>query len=150
LSCFGQLLLTVITNVAAVTAACKFIFSYSWPSNVMVFVQPKSGSWTGWSVQFWGAGQDATTRMRPRRAEQCLPEEDATPKWDAGAHVSYAWSASPLLPDPRFAGPSGNALGRHSIARSCNAAMCRKKCAIHSVANSPQRRKPGIARDLYR
>jgi hypothetical protein len=25
--------------------------------------------------------------MRPRGAEQYLPEEDATPKWDAGAHV---------------------------------------------------------------
>ncbi|WP_143007635.1 MULTISPECIES: hypothetical protein [Nitrosospira] len=44
--------------------------------------------------------------MRPRRVEQCLPQEGATPKRDAGAPWTLgAGAASPTLPDPRFAGP---------------------------------------------
>ncbi|WP_213538012.1 hypothetical protein [Nitrosospira sp. NRS527] len=44
--------------------------------------------------------------MRPRRAEQCLPQEGATPKRDAGAPCVWnAIAASPALPDPRFAAP---------------------------------------------
>jgi len=39
--------------------------------------------------------------MRPRRAEQCLPEEGATPKWDAGAPAYHGRDrVSPPLPDP--------------------------------------------------
>ena len=56
----------------------------------------------------------ATTRMvRPRRAEQYLPEEDATPV--AGCLRPNSTMARskhpPPLPDPRFAGPSGYAPG---------------------------------------
>jgi hypothetical protein len=43
---------------------------------------------------------------RPRRAEQCLPQEDATPQRDAGAQrIIDAVAPSPPLPDPRFAEP---------------------------------------------
>ncbi|WP_156304421.1 hypothetical protein [Nitrosospira briensis] len=51
--------------------------------------------------------------MRQRRAEQCLPQEGATPKRDAGAPL--VWNAiaasSPALPDPRCAGPLGRRSG---------------------------------------
>jgi hypothetical protein len=49
--------------------------------------------------------------IRPRRAEQCLPQEGATPKRDAGAPLWSAIAASPALPDPRFAGPLGRRFG---------------------------------------
>ena len=51
--------------------------------------------------------------VRPRRAEQCLPEEGATPKRDAGAE--NAVPASPPLPDPRFAGPLVQRFGAPSL-----------------------------------
>ena len=41
--------------------------------------------------------------VRPRREEQCLPQEGVTPQRDAGALKRD--EASPTLPDPRFAGP---------------------------------------------
>ncbi|MEO5655987.1 MAG: hypothetical protein ABIR00_08420 [Nitrosospira sp.] len=50
--------------------------------------------------------------MRPRRAEQCLPQEGATPKRDAGAPLRVERDrASPALPDPRCAGPLGRRFG---------------------------------------
>ncbi|PTR09043.1 hypothetical protein C8R32_104122 [Nitrosospira sp. Nsp5] len=56
---------------------------------------------------FFGVRGKAQRRgMRPRRAEQCLPQEGATPKRDAGAPCTWnAIAAFPTLPDPRFAGP---------------------------------------------
>jgi hypothetical protein len=45
--------------------------------------------------------------VRPRREEQCLLKEGATPQRDAGV-TNELWSlvaASPTLPDPCFAGP---------------------------------------------
>ena len=87
-------------------------------------------------MRFLGVQGKAQRRgMRPRRAEQYLPEEDATPKWDAGA-LTYDEARSGV-PAARSPLPSGNALGHHSISRSCNAVMRRKKRTIRPVANSP-------------
>ncbi|WP_213537079.1 hypothetical protein [Nitrosospira sp. NRS527] len=55
--------------------------------------QPKSGSWTGVKCTVFGVQGKAQRRgMRPRRAEQCLPQD-------------------PALPDPRFAGLLGRRFG---------------------------------------
>jgi hypothetical protein len=69
---------------------------------------------------------------QPRRAEQCLPQEDATPEREAGTptHQSAA-AASPPLPDPRFAGALGQRSGAphskelqrgHAPQKMCNPA----------------------------
>ncbi len=57
---------------------------------------------------------------------------------DAGAGAPWGASALAADPIPASRGPSGNALGRHSIRRSCNTAMCRKKCTTALVANWPK------------
>ncbi|WP_025040751.1 hypothetical protein [Nitrosospira briensis] len=50
--------------------------------------------------------------MRPRRAEQCLPQEGATPKRDAGASLRVERDRGiPALPDPRCAGLLGRRFG---------------------------------------
>ncbi|SCX39117.1 hypothetical protein SAMN05720354_102137 [Nitrosospira sp. Nsp1] len=66
--------------------------------------------------------------MRPRRAKQCLPQEGATPKRDAGAplRVERDRGIPCAARSPLREAPSGDASGRRSIPRSCNAAMCRK------------------------
>ena len=50
--------------------------------------------------------------VRPRRAKQYLPKEDATPQRDADAPTAL-WRGldTPPLPDPRFAGPLGRRSG---------------------------------------
>ena len=48
------------------------------------------------------------TRMRPRRTEQCLPQENATPAARCGRSMHMQRGrveAYPALPDPRFAEP---------------------------------------------
>ncbi|SFO04789.1 hypothetical protein SAMN05216332_10447 [Nitrosospira briensis] len=63
----------------------------------------------GVECAFFGVQGKAHRRgmARPRRAEQCLPEEGATPQREAGAtnELGSSFAASPALPDPCFAGP---------------------------------------------
>jgi hypothetical protein len=49
--------------------------------------------------------------------------------------------ASPILPDPRFAGSPRETLWGDPIPRSCNAALFPKNCAMHPVANVPTKMK---------
>ncbi|WP_156304343.1 hypothetical protein [Nitrosospira briensis] len=51
--------------------------------------------------------------MRSRRAEQCLPQEGAPPKRDAGARlrVERDRGIPCAAPDPRCAGPLGRRFG---------------------------------------
>ena len=67
---------------------------------------------------------------RPRRVEQRLPEEGATPKWDAGAPAYHGALSrhSRRCPIPASRGPSGNALGRDSIE-----GVATQPCAAKSV-----------------
>ncbi|SCY16114.1 hypothetical protein SAMN05216420_10326 [Nitrosospira sp. Nl5] len=57
-----------------------------------------------WAV-FGVQGKAQRRGMRLRRAEQCLPQEGATPKWDAGTPECEGGRGIPTLPDPRFAVP---------------------------------------------
>ena len=54
--------------------------------------------------------------MRPGREEQCLPEEDATPKRDAGTHGQAGPRGTRRCPIPALPGPSGDALECHFVA----------------------------------
>ncbi|WP_139149203.1 hypothetical protein [Nitrosospira sp. Nsp13] len=65
--------------------------------NAFLRDHPKSGSWTGVKRAVFGVQGKAQRRgMRPRRAEQCLPQEGATPQRDAGAPCT--WNAIAAIP----------------------------------------------------
>src|SRR6185437_14828247 len=79
---------------------------------------PKSGSWTGGVCGFWGAGKAQRREMvRPRRAEQCLPQEGATPQRNAGT-MKCGRGIPCAARSPLRGTPSCDAPGR-PISRRC-------------------------------
>jgi hypothetical protein len=98
---------------------------------LLLIIQPKSGSWTGWSAQFFRcrvrcndakcdhAGQSSAFRRKVRPEVGC-----SAPMYHGRGR------ASPPLPNPRF----GRPLGRRSGARPRRTKRCPSKGRCDPVA----------------
>jgi hypothetical protein len=86
----------------------------------------------------WGAGQGAMTRNATAQGGAVPSAGRCDPEAGCGCLLACGTrSRHPLrCPIPAARSPSGDASGRHSIPRSCSAAMCPKNCAIPPVATS--------------